>query len=388
MMSGTRIAVWLVAGCVGLWVLGSGVASGQVVRQVRACGEAAGLDANAAEDAKNQALRAAVEQACGTLIQAESKAEDFELIYDEVIARSAGFVTEFQVVSTERLAAEGITRVTVLAKVSTKRFSDAWAAARVTIERQNNPRVVLLFFEDKDGSDDRPAVRGGTVHARWQNFFLAKGIQLMDKRVIEDVRDRDLELANLSGDVNRLAAIGASFKADVVVFATVEAKKVRDVTVAGRATVEWSATMSFQAVRTDDARVIASDSVTEKAMSTSGDASEKALSALAGVSAERGLEQVLQAWRKEQTGGREIRLMVEGMNFGVWESEIKPALSGVDGVRKVVLREMENNVAQIDVFSRHDANSLASRLSRLSGTGWRISVLGISANRVSAKLEQ
>ena len=67
-------------------------ATGQMAKRVEATGKAAGTDLKAADEAKMDAKRSAVEQACGLYINAQSQTENFELIkrFAEVLGAEVG----------------------------------------------------------------------------------------------------------------------------------------------------------------------------------------------------------------------------------------------------------------------------------------------------------
>jgi hypothetical protein len=67
---------------------------------------------------------------------------------------------------------------------------------------------------------------GGVVQTKIEDFFLDKGIKLVDRGTARKVNKRDLMLASAQDDLSRVAALGAQFDADVVVLGTAAAKAV------------------------------------------------------------------------------------------------------------------------------------------------------------------
>ena len=64
--------------------------------------EVAGQGADA-EEARKNGFRLAVEQAIGSLISSESEVQNGRLIRDEIISYAAGYVSNFEIVSTENV---------------------------------------------------------------------------------------------------------------------------------------------------------------------------------------------------------------------------------------------------------------------------------------------
>ncbi len=127
----TRFVLWPVLGA-SLALAADKVA--EVVTR-EASGEAAIVGGNvdrAAREAKEAALREAVEQVAGVLISAQSISANSQLISDQVFSHSAGYVRSYQVLS--QTQDKGVVKVTVRAEVGTRnstatcRQSRRWCA--------------------------------------------------------------------------------------------------------------------------------------------------------------------------------------------------------------------------------------------------------------------
>ena len=137
----------------GLSVANAGAAppaKGETVITIE--GHAAGTNGNAMEQAKQDALRKAVEQACGTFISSQTKVENYAAIYDKAMSFAAGYITEFTVL--ERRTDNGMSHCKVRATVSKAGFEKEWARLRHTIEAEGNPRCVVIMVEDNDVYDE------------------------------------------------------------------------------------------------------------------------------------------------------------------------------------------------------------------------------------------
>ena len=85
------------------------VQAGPREKSVTAEGRATGENANAMEQARLDALRRAVREACGEYINAQTVAKNYTAIYDRVMASAAGYVTESEVLSRRVEGGTGIT---------------------------------------------------------------------------------------------------------------------------------------------------------------------------------------------------------------------------------------------------------------------------------------
>src|SRR5262245_4601069 len=86
-----------------------------------------GTDKAAAHDkAIEDALRRAVEQAVGTMVESETSVENYQLLSDKIYSRSSGYVKKYQVVSEQ---AEGnLLRIRIEAEVDSGYLNSDLAA--------------------------------------------------------------------------------------------------------------------------------------------------------------------------------------------------------------------------------------------------------------------
>ncbi|MBI5724958.1 MAG: hypothetical protein HZA50_13440 [Planctomycetes bacterium] len=114
---------------------------------ITAEGSAGGLDLKAQDEAKNQALRKAVEKACGVFINAQSKAQDYKLVYDKIMANTVGYVVESKDPKFTKDEAANITICKITCRVSTRKFEEDWALIAHTKHQEGNPRVIIVIAE-------------------------------------------------------------------------------------------------------------------------------------------------------------------------------------------------------------------------------------------------
>ncbi|MCD4699840.1 MAG: hypothetical protein K8R91_04625 [Phycisphaerae bacterium] len=368
---------------------------GQVVESKRpvdkwvdATGRAAGTDEKAKTEAVAQALRKAVEEGCGVFLTAQSKTQDYKAIYDKVIANTVGYVREHKVgkVTVE----DGVTVVMVRVRVSTRKFEKDWASIAHTIQQENNPRVVVAIIESVHQTTAGPTYKvkdSGIVQGKIEEFFLSKNITLMDRGTAVSVSKRDVLLAALKDDMTELAAMGARFKADVVVTGRASAKYGKAIDVAGQTIYQYTATLNVRVIQTDSARVLASKSfgpVTVNSLQRGG-GEDKALAKLSEDCAAKLLTAVVESWRKRANVSRTVQISVSGMDFDAWKIFKKEA-SALQGVQALRLREITEGVANIDVEYRYNNETLAERLTELKKV--KFAIVEITANRVKLKVKK
>ncbi|HUS92441.1 MAG TPA: hypothetical protein VM695_11360 [Phycisphaerae bacterium] len=357
-------------------------------RWVTATGRAAGADDKARDEAIAQALRTAVEEACGVFLTSQSKTEDYKAVYDKVLANAVGYVRQHKV--DQVTVEQGVTVVKVRARVSTRKFEEDWAGIRHTVHQENNPRVVVAVVESVHhgtGGESFKVQEGGTVQARLEDFLLSKGIVLMDRQTASKTLKRDILLAAVKDDTDAVASLGARFSADVVVTGQATAKFGKAIKVADQTLYQYTAGMNVRVVQTDSARILTSKSfgpVTTNTLQRGG-GEDKALAKLVDESAPKLLEAVVQAWRQRANVSRTVQLSVSGMDFALWKAFRKEA-TDLRGVQALRLREITQAVASIDVEYRYNNETLADRLTELKTV--KLKVVEVSPNRLKLKVAE
>jgi hypothetical protein len=347
-------------------------------------GRAAGTNANAMEQAKQDALRRAVEQACGVFISAQTRTKDYAAVYDKVMSQAQGYITEFKITSSR--IENGMSICVVDAKVSTRSFEEEWARLLHTLESEDNPRCIVIVIEDNDADDTNPPKTGGVAQSIIENFFIKKGLQLMDHSGSRDARNRDMELAALSNDVNKLAAMSASFKADVLITGKAEARRAGTSQLADRTIYKWSATLSIRAYHSDSAQLLMSNSYTATATTVNSNAGgDDALKKCADEHSGAILRDMADAWTKRQNVRRSVQVTLENCTRADYKA-FEEAMKSVDGVQGVRMRELVKDVCQVEIEWSYDAERLISRIEELTVGSTRFAVTEQTHDRVTFKL--
>ncbi|MCK4601465.1 MAG: hypothetical protein KAU28_03295 [Phycisphaerae bacterium] len=383
----------LLLACLALFAFSaSDVVSGQDIKAppvdkwVTATGTAAGTDLKAKDEAVANALRTAVEEACGVFLTAQSKTRDYKAVYDKIFANTVGYVREYKVVRT--WTDEEKTYAKVRVHVSTQKFSKDWAVIAHTVEQENNPRVIVAIVEAVSHTATGPTYEvkePGIIQSKIEDFFLQKGITLMDREVSEKISKRDVLLAVIKDDEKEIAALGSRFKADVVVTGRASAKFGRTIEIAGQEMYRYTATLNVRAIQTDSARVLAVKSygpVTSNTLQRAG-GEDKTLAKLGKEAAPKLLEAVVEAWRKRANISRTIHLTVSGMDYEAWKT-FKTEVEQIQGVQAPRLREITEAVANIDMEYEYTNENLANRLTEMKEV--KLKITEITANRIKLKV--
>lgn len=99
------------------------------------------------DEAKNYALRAAVEAASGVRIDADTAVVNNQLVRDQVFANTSGYVKKYDIVSKNADAKKKVMTVVVKADIITENLDKDITAAKDLIKRAGRPSIIILVNE-------------------------------------------------------------------------------------------------------------------------------------------------------------------------------------------------------------------------------------------------
>lgn len=369
-MGGAMRKVTLLAVMVGLLLLGA-TASAQT--RVRAEGSATILGNRmeiAREKALDSALRSAVEKVVGVMVSSATEVENFAIKMDRILSESKGFIGAYKVVSETRKGDQ--LELVVEADVGRERLRDRLEAIQLIIARKAKPRLMLLFTER--------APKDALAEAAMTRFFMGRGFKLVDAQTIR--RERGGEIAADPKSAGRLAGQAG---AEVLILGTVEAAT-SAFSVGGIEMHSNKVTVSAKVVNADTGEIVATDSQGGSAPGMKGDI-KKITEAAAEKLARQMLDEVLEKWSSELVNTATVKLVFSGLDSYDDLQALKELLSqGVKGFREVQQRSYQRGQAELDIEMRGNSQALADDLAAMTLRKKRVTILGITANRVEAGL--
>lgn len=163
-------------------------------------------------DAIRQAQRSAVEEAVGVFIRSKTEIENFILKKDIIYARTQGYITRFTVLTEGK---DGdIFKVRIRATVSLDKIKDDLLAMKILLESMERPKVMVLIEEDYKNMDNMGMEITGTEISR---LLGDKGFDLVDKAMLEAVKNRDQARQALAGNTAAGRILGLQLGAQYVV---------------------------------------------------------------------------------------------------------------------------------------------------------------------------
>ncbi len=205
-------AAWLAAACLS--------PAGLSAAEVEAAGTAAVINGNIAS-ARNQALlnaqRNAVEQGVGLVLDSKTVAENFQIIKDQILTSSQGFVTKYLVVSEGATPDRQSYQVRIKAEVAQNLLEDRLAALRILNKKMGNKRIMVIY--QSDNRNALPRNHGATTAAlQGLNDELNKaGFRVFNQVQTEKVYQQIEKAARVDRPVDDLIAMALDNQADILV---------------------------------------------------------------------------------------------------------------------------------------------------------------------------
>ncbi|MBI5893359.1 MAG: hypothetical protein HZB79_06885 [Deltaproteobacteria bacterium] len=382
-----------------LSIMSYGIANAQDVQTVTSKGVSAieqGNTAIARDIALQDALRNAVEQAVGTMIDSETLVESYQVLRDSVYSKSSGYIQKYTVLK-EGSTAPTLYEVTVSAVVKTEGLKNDLGALGLLHARAGKPRVLFMIAEQNIGQQFYTFWWGGKSEFKAQHYdmsasetalkeeFINKGFNIVDISVATGKIDiaNAYRIADLTDTGAR--EIGRKLGAEVVIKGKAFAKE--GPKTPGSAVSPYIADITASAIRVDNGAVIASSrghGVARHISEVSGgtEALEKASKEMA----EKIIEQITQKWSSEVTTGGIIQMTVKGAAYSDLTKFKNLLQQRVRGIKSIYQRSFEGGVAVLDIEAKGNAQSLADEISTKDFSPLRINVTGASSNTIEVSI--
>jgi hypothetical protein len=394
-MSAVRMSVLSL--CVAMAVLAQGKSGEFVTKETT--GEAAiinGNEAMAEKEARERALREAVEQVAGILVEADTLTANSQLISDRVFANSAGFVRSYDVLKTEK--EKGVVRVTVRAEVGTKELDKELQVVKALIKRLGNRKLVILLQEqtyDSKGS----AFSSGATATVLTEAFRQDGWTIIDGAFASGQLDLASGVSMGTPEVKRIKDLT---KADYILYGAVNFRQAEPDSM-----LKSSAGQSYFPVSGEyDLTVFATDSGTQLGKvvgrlnfeKRSENGIGKSITSYERTALElvktRGGEivgqvraQVIEALRNAEQNGNRVAITVLGLgDYGAVQAFKRAMVKSVTGVRDVNPGNFADGKASFEVVFVGTTEDFADRMSGTSFNGKKLNITGLTGNTVQVSV--
>lgn len=249
-------------------------------------------------------------------------------------------------------------------------------------EEEAMPRVMLLM--------DEKAVGGYSVEQaemRLARFLMEKGCDVVDMELVKTKVRRDQALQAMAGGDQAAAALGLQFGADIIIVGHAVAKGTAR-TIENTAMRTYWATVTAKALRSDDAKMLATAEASAPAPHVEDTAGgSAAISDASAKMIESLFPAMLAAWRGGGARPNRFELVVGDVRQ-VWQlSALKRILKDkVSGTKSVSQRSFVTGAATFDVETSLDAQAFSEGLVLVDDEPFKLKIIAISGNKIDAKL--
>ena len=345
---------------------------------IEAEGRAAASSITARNEALARALRNAVEQGVGIIIDSVSMTENFRLIEDKIYSEVKGFVENYTILF-ENPNDNGFFVIRLQAQVALGMLQNRLAALNLLREKKGNPRIMIIASELIDGLEQAGAV----VSTEIESLFLSKNFPLVDKSQMEMIKQRDASMAY--ANPQKAVALGRRYGAELVIVVQATSDLVDTSQPYGQSVFYYGSQCSAKAIKVDTAQIVASESVTIDRVGGGGriPTAKKSLAQAGQRLAGTLLSKIIESWQSEVYNTVRTQLILSNASLGR-SLKLQNALDGLPVVINVYEKSLVNGVLELDVeLKGASTDELAIRLLELSDI--LISITGKSENRIDGQ---
>lgn len=144
-------------------------------------GEAAIVGGNkerAVKEAKDKALRDAVEQVAGVMVSADTLTQNSQLISDRIYANAQGYIRSFEVLKQEEKG--GVMAVTVKAQVGRAQLDKDLQAVQAMVKRLGSRKLLIITQEQAYAKDG--IIKSSALATELTKAFKADGWEIIDPK--------------------------------------------------------------------------------------------------------------------------------------------------------------------------------------------------------------
>jgi len=316
--------------------------------------------AQARDRAIESALRAAVEQVIGTMLDSESLVKNNELLSDKIYTQTKGYISSYNIVSEKPDMDSNIYSVKVEAVVKQGNLQDDLNSLGVLMRRMKMPRVAVALNES-----------GWTASSQLQKMLRDKGFLVVDtgERFHNEQFVREFWGMNETQQSDLMKQYGA----EVVILGNASEGSAGSV---GGQLASFRASVSFRALKTDTKELLGTASFQTNSVKSP----EQATFECTNKAGRELMDQITSQWAKEAASSRQITLELTAGNASKANDLAKRLQAEGRGIQEVIVRQADASGATLNVSMQGDASDLAQEVKKLYP---KAKIVSQTANRLT-----
>lgn len=330
------------------------------------------------DEALNDALRNAVEQAVGTLVDSQTLSQNSEIVNDEIYTKSQGFVQDYDILNQEQN--NGQTVLTVKATINTAPDSALMNKLQKLklIHIIKDPRIAVIIPEYHI-TRKIPDPAGETAVIR--KLREAGFTRILDHKQIEENRYRNVIKAINEGNTKDALALATKYHLDYLITGEGFSEYVGDIQ--GSGVISCRARVEARLFKVDTGEIIAANGFHMGGVDITESAAAKAALNNAGEAMGDYMVEQLMAYASNPEKG--LQLLVKGVPSFNKISILEENLKQIHGMKEVYIRDYSGGIATIDLNYTGSAKTLAAALEKLSDIS--LNVTEVSNGSVQAVMK-
>jgi hypothetical protein len=315
----------------------------------------------------SDALRRAVEQVVGTLVDSRTDTKNYQLIQDTIRVKSTGYVSKYDVLSTK--SEDGMYTAVVRATVKKDAVKQEVDALKLTIISAGKPRVMVIISEQ--GGNGSLVAEPEIIR-----ILLANGFPVVDRNQVYTSKNRELITQAVAGSDEASTRLASDYNAEILVVGKATSESLGNY----EGLISCQASLEIRAVRASTGQTMAANSLSEKGVDLAeGAAFRKALLKASGRMAEylKG-----QLGKQLTEANRSVRISVNGISYSQLQL-LQRHLKETPSVTNVFLRDFSAGNARIDVDTGLLATQLADQM--MSWMDLPLEVVGLADGKIDLK---
>lgn len=329
------------------------------------------------DKAIEDALRNAVEQATGSLIENETLVENYQLLSDKIYSQSKGYVQSYEVLNEK--AEEGLYRVSIQATVASGELKNDLRALNILMRQVRKPRVMVLFEETLSQDVDSGRLAEDAI----SKVLLERGFKLVDADTVRRNLGRDKVRGLLAGDERIAAVISDKYGADMLLIGSAQAAS-SQVTIGDVQINSNQAVISAKLVRADTGEVKVSETrQAAKPHVNSLTGIQMAINEAGELLANDMIDKMIQIFQKQVYNVANVNLTIHGLQGYAHLQEVIQLISdNVRGVQEIYQRNYTMGTAELEVELTGSTQSLAADLTTRKFGNYRFDIKESTHNQL------
>ena len=332
-------------------------------------------EGHARDIAIEEALRRAVEQAVGTMINSETIVENSMLISDSIYARAQGYIKKYLILS--ETSNENLYRVVLEADVSKVKIEDDLQAIGLLMSRKHKPRIMVVIPEYHiQRKVSNPASETEII-----KNLLENGFKVVDQSQVAKIRYNEQIKAGIDGNSKLAAKIGLEHGAEIVIIGEAFSESAGSVV---KGFITCRARVDARAIRTDTAEILVAAGKQGADLDiTEVIAGKKALRKAGAALSTYFINQILNKWSSDVTSLTNVNMIITGLNFKEFIKFKHVLLNSIRGIKAVHQRSFTGGRAAVEIDLKGNTQSLSEELILTEMNDYVIDVTDFSANKLS-----